>query len=404
MNVLFLSINVPANGKRDSITYNFITKEMDLLSKRGYNVYFLSESLKINSEIHKIKYISKNAILEQNTLIRRIKNFLFLIKYFELYWRFSFLDFKKTMGICGIERALDKIIKTYNINLIHTHFFYPEGENGMISAKKHKVPIIATLRGAELYNLPDLEYGAMLEKYYRQMVVQSIKYVDYFTAPNRHLTSRLMDIFDISSEKVEYVPNGVNTKISIQKIEREDSEVRFIAVGRLIKTKNFDLLLHALKFLNDSSLKLTIIGEGPLYSHLTNLILKNNIKDISIIDEMPKYKLFNVIASSDCLIHPSFVEGMPNVVLESLAIGIPCLVSNIPAHNELIKEGLNGFLFDPYSQKDLIKKMQFILRNRNILSHMKDYCINSVRRYSIEAKIDKYIEIYEKVFKNNKTF
>lgn len=397
MNVLFLSINVPLNGKRDSITYNFITKEMYQLSKRGYNVYFFSESLKRDSEINKIKYISKDAILEQNQLMRRVQNFLFLIKHFKFLWRFLFFGFKKTMGICGIERALDEIIKTYSINLIHTHFFYPEGENGILSAKKHRLPIVATLRGAELYNFPDLEYGAMLEKYYRQMVVQSIKYVDYFTAPNRHLTNKLIDMFNICSEKVEYVPNGVNTKISIQKREREDLEVRFIAIGRLIKRKNFELLLHTVKFLNDSSLKLTIIGEGLLHSYLTQLILRKNIKNISIVDEMPKYKLFNAIASSDCLIHPSFVEGMPNVVLESLAIGVPCLVSNIPAHNELIQEGLNGFFFDPYSQKDLIKKMQFILKNKNTLSDMKDYCINSVRQYSIQAKIDKYIEIYKKV-------
>lgn len=394
MNVLFLSISVPPGDKRDTVTYNFIMKEMKELAGRSNNVYFLSECLDENVIIDNIKCISKDKILEKNIIIRRMRNLLFLIKHFRFFWQGVFISIQKTMGICGIERAVDMIIKKYHIDLIHTHFFYPNGENAIISAKKNKLPLIATVRGAELYNCPDIEYGAMLDKYYRVMIKRSLNYVNCITAPNRYLVKKLKDEFGTTPEKVQYLPNGIKTGISITRIKKENDQFQFVAIGRLIKRKNYELLLAAFKALNGNNFRLKIVGNGSLHDSLINYIKENNLKCVSILDEMPQDELFSLMVNSDCLIHPSLIEGLPNVVLESLAVGTPCLVSNIPAHQDLIKDGYNGYLFDPYDATDLISKIRFILSNRNVLFEMRNNCFGSARDYSIEAKIDSYTRIY----------
>ena len=110
--------------------------------------------------------------------------------------------------------------------------------------------------------------------------------------------------------------------------------------------------------------------------------------------EVSKQELYALIAGADCLVHPSFYEGMPNVVLESLALGRPCLVSDIPVHRELIEEGANGWLFDPLRCDNLSEKMRWIAAHRKQLAEMGDRCCASVQSFSLARKIDGYLGLY----------
>ncbi len=61
----------------------------------------------------------------------------------------------------------------------------------------------------------------------------------------------------------------------------------------------------------------------------------------------------NEIREADCIVHPSYHEGMSNVLLEGGAMGKPLLASNIPGCMEIVEDGVNGFLFEPRSIESL---------------------------------------------------
>lgn len=400
MNILFLSIDVPTGNKRDKIAYNFVVKEMKVLAGQGYNIYFLSGTLSKDEIIDNVKYISKDSILEQNKVLRRIKNLFFLTRHITFFLRFCFISFRKTMNICSDERAIHKIISKFHIDLIHTHFFHPSGENALFSSIKYKIPIIATLRGAELMNRHDLDYGAMLDSYFKTMAMRTLKYVSFFTVPNKFLYKQLINDFNILPDKIKYLPNGVHINKCVSVESTKDDKIKFIAVGGLIKRKNYDILLSVFKCLQKDNLRLTIVGSGPLYGYLESIIKKECLTNVLIIDEMPKDKLFELISNSDCLLHPSFIEGMPNVVMESLVLGIPCIASNIPGNQELIIDDFNGWLFNPSDTDELVSKIKhyinYINNKENILL-LRENCINSIRNFSIQSKIKGYSRIYELV-------
>ena len=400
MNIIFLSINVPPGGIRDFIAYNFIEKEMRELSRRGHNVYFLTENIKKDAEINGIKYLSIDERLEKNKLIRRFKNSLFALRHICQYLQCLIINPFATVNICGKERALDKIIMSKDIHVVHTHFFYPGGDNGVIAAKKHNIPVVATLRGAELYNRPELSYGAMRDVFYKIMAQKSTRKVDYFTAPNKFLSEELVCLFNIASKKVESLPNGVEL-MNQKKVKNKNEDIlKLISIGRLIKLKNFILLIEAAEILRDENVDVMIIGEGPEMGHLLKAIEHRGLENVRIINEMRKEELLKLMASYDLLVQPSLMEGMPNVVLESLACGMPCLVSDIPGHREIIKENYNGFLFDPYHKSDLCSKISHILEDKHALEEMRENCRDTARRFSLEKKIDRYLEIYQGL--NNK--
>lgn len=400
MNVLFLSINVHLGDKRDTICYNFIKKEMVHLHARGHKIYYLS-SLSADTIENEVFYKSQDCLLESNFFLRRIKNLIFAITHI---WFFKLLivkDIKRVMGICGVNRACIKIIKQYNIGIIHTHFFYPSGESAVLASHVCKVPICATLQGAELAAIPEIDYGSCLDKSYVKMLKKAVYYINYFTAPNKYLCKVLEADFNVPKEKIKYVPNGVE-RISIRKnINKINEEAKFVFIGSLIQRKNLDLIINAVKgLINEFDFKVYVIGSGPLRNKYDELLKKLSLNNIYISDEIPKHDLYKLISDCDCLIHPSYFEGMPNVVLECLEIGIPCLVSNIPAHQDIIEEGVNGFFFDLHNREDFILKMKYVISNRNTLSGMRDNCIVSVKKYSIERKINVYIDIYSKMLRS----
>lgn len=398
MNILFLSINTPPEGKTSAITSIFIKKEMIHLHARGHKVYYLS-SLDEDIIEEGVHYVSMYCLLDANTFLRKFKNLVFALNNICFFKSLILRYLRRVLSNCGVERACIKAIRKYNIDIIHTNFFEPAGESAILASRICNVPVCATLRGAELRSMPEFDYGACLNMFYVTTLRKSINYIDYFTAPNKYLCKKLQTDFNAPKEKIEYVPNGVE-KISIKKgINSIDKELKFISVCNMIKLKNLDIIFDSFEELSREFdfFKIVIVGNGFLRRKYENLLKILSPKKIYIYDEMAKNDLFKLISTCDCLIHPSFSEGMPNVVLESLNIGIPCLVSDIPAHQEIIKERFNGFLFDPYNRENFVTKMKYILSNKHSLSSMRDNCIDSVKKYSIELKIDRYLDIYKKL-------
>ena len=307
------------------------------------------------------------------------------------------------MAVCGAERACKKIISENNIDVIHTHFFEPFGESLVISATSSNIPIISTLRGAELCNMPEFDYGGLRDPFFRTMIKYSLKLSRYITAPNKYLCHKLITEFNVNPDKVYYLPNGVED-IRVKKNYKVQKDIlTFISICNLIKLKNLDIIIDSLDEVAKSytNFEVIIVGSGPLKESYIKSIKKLNFKNIKIINELPKLDLYKLILECDCLIHPSFSEGMPNVVLECLSIGIPCIVSRIPVHEEIIHEGINGFFINPHDKASLIYKMKYIIKNKEILQKMSKKCINSVNSYSIENKINGYLKLYNNLLRNS---
>lgn len=394
MNVLFLSINVSDNDPRDKITHGFIKKEMEQLSQRGINVFYLS-ALKNNIREKGITYLSKDQVLEKSAFIRRINNLLFALLNFKWFGLLLVRDIKYVLGIAGVERACCAIVRKYKINIIHTNFFEPSGESAVLTARKYNIPLVATLHGAELRALPEYDYGACLDERYKSMLKKSIQYIDYFTAPNYQLLNMLSNEYNVPDEKLRYVPNGVES-IKNKKINYNSDIIQFITISNFIKLKNIEIIVEAIKiggYCNEN-FRHIIVGSGPIRNKIAAFLKLNKLDCVEIISEMDKPKLLKLIEESDLLVHSSFSEGMPTVVLESLAIGVPCLVSDISAHQEIVQDGYNGFKFDPDNPKELSEKMGSIISNSKTLEGMKKGCLETASQYTIQKKIDSYLDVY----------
>ncbi|MCZ6772294.1 MAG: glycosyltransferase family 4 protein [Proteobacteria bacterium] len=394
MKVLFLAINASIKGPRDGITYPFIVKEMKALAERGIDVFFLARHIATDCEIDGISYLSMDKLLESARWRRRAYAGAYFLRHLPELWRLARLDIRRTANVIAAERSIGRAVDNYDIDIIHTHFLWPSGEAGVISGREHAIPVIATLRGAELADRPDIEYGSMRSAFFRRATQISFPHVSHFTAPSRHLAEQLTQNFAVPADRVAYLPNGVEEIEAPSQRPPPTSRVRFLSIGRLHERKNLAVLIEAAISCSEHNLEIVIVGEGPLGPHLRGLIARHQLSNVVLHPEVSKQELYALIAGADCLVHPSLYEGMPNVVLESLALGRPCLVSDIPVHRELIEEGANGWLFDPLRCDNLSEKMRWIAAHRKQLAEMGDRCCASVQRFSLARKIDGYLRLY----------
>ena len=194
---------------------------------------------------------------------------------------------------------------------------------------------------------------------------------------------------------------------STKKISSEDLEV-IIEGGRLapssvgiepwhfivVENKNLILLLQSLNYLKEknNNFQLLVAGDGNLKDQMVNYCTENNLNDniefLGNIDCMENF--YNAI---DVLVLPSFTEGVPLVVLEAAGRGKMIIMTENSGINEILDDNTDYLSINPYDKNDLIKVLNSVLENHNII---KEYSTNSFK------KINKYIKEnnFEKELKN----
>ncbi|RZS96982.1 glycosyltransferase family 4 protein [Cecembia calidifontis] len=136
--------------------------------------------------------------------------------------------------------------------------------------------------------------------------------------------------------------------------KKRDNIILF--VGRLVPIKNLQRLLGAWEIVlkNNSQYKLVLIGEGPEMQDLMNIVSDRKLLNVDFVGKKSNEELANILNNSKLLVLPSISESWGLVVNEAMASGLPVLSSkNVNAAHTLIKEGENGFVFDPYSEKEI---------------------------------------------------
>lgn len=150
--------------------------------------------------------------------------------------------------------------------------------------------------------------------------------------------------------------NCIDNQLFSGKGKRRFNNKIIICVARLVSVKNFDALLNAWKIVegNKTGYKLIIVGQGPDYEALTELAIADNLQHVEFKGTIDNSELPEYYHNADAFILPSLYESWGLVVNEAMAAGLPVLLSKkINAYHSLLREGINGFGFDPLNINDM---------------------------------------------------
>jgi glycosyltransferase involved in cell wall biosynthesis len=186
----------------------------------------------------------------------------------------------------------------------------------------------------------------------------------------RKKTTLLMNAIDTQ----EFRPNKAYRIQTRHRFEVKPNQYSILFVGRIVKTKGPDRLLKCIPFLKCAGLPFHIFfaGEGSYMHHLKNYVQKNKYSDyVTLLGQVPHEKLAYYYNMADVVALPSDMEGVPMVVLESLACGTPVVASSVGGIPDIITHGHNGILIDHLSTENIagsIIRALALKKDRNAIS------------------------------------
>lgn len=223
------------------------------------------------------------------------------------------------------------------------------------------VPYVVSLRGGDVPgNEPSLNQIHHLLSPARRLIYQHSKCV---TANSEGLKSKSLLV---DSHPVTVIPNGVDCDRFTPIPPDSESENRILFVGRLVEQKNVPGLLKAFARVGGKA-KLDIIGDGPLRLELHQLVKELQIEEkVDFHGWVSRDEITDYYLSATMLVLPSRYEGMSNVLLEGMAAGLPCIVTDVEGTRELIDHERNGLLVGLGDEEGLVRAMDRLLEDRDM--------------------------------------
>lgn len=158
-----------------------------------------------------------------------------------------------------------------------------------------------------------------------------------------------------------------------------------LAVGRLTPQKGFDLLIKAYSMLGNLDIDLLISGEGAqrenILEQIQSLGLQERVKLIGFKNNLQDY-----YKHAEVFVLSSRNEGYPNVLVEAMSLGCPCIATNCEfGPSEIIKHGINGLLVKPGNINELASAILDVLTNPILKSRISKNAMLINKTNSIES-------------------
>lgn len=181
----------------------------------------------------------------------------------------------------------------------------------------------------------------------------------------------------IAPDKIEILPRGLDTALFnparrdrtfLKKFGVREESVVLLYVGRISKEKDLDVLAAAYKKLRAKKhpVQLVLVGDGPYLKEL-----KKHLPDACSTGYLAGPELATAYASADIFCFPSTTDTFGNVVIEALASGLPCVVSDQGGPRELIQSGVTGFITKSLDVEDFTAAVQRLAGDRALRETMR---------------------------------
>jgi glycosyltransferase involved in cell wall biosynthesis len=189
----------------------------------------------------------------------------------------------------------------------------------------------------------------------------------------------------------KFMATSGNIKDSKKDVQKEKYLPKnyFLYVGRLSPEKNLRFLIKSFTKYRKmgGEWKLVIIGEGNQYSSLKRLVNKlDSSQDVLFQGWRQQKELIYYYTFAKCFILPSVAETWGLVVNEAMACGLPIIVSNacgcIP---ELCHDNVNGYVFNPYNENELVNLMMKVSEKNKDLEYMGESSQQIISQYNLTS-------------------
>ena len=285
----------------------------------------------------------------------------------------------------GYMRAALNAARLFRPHVLYAHSLHFHGS--LVAARLSRIlhlPLVTVVHVGGLSELGGIARGGaeVFERTIGRFVLGSSREVvavsESVAEHSRHRGAR--------PESVSVAENGVDHErfAPTPPARDEDGVPTVVFIGRLVGNKGPRLAVEAVRRLRrrGTRVRLLVVGDGP-----SRAALEASARGIDggctfvgrVADVVPW------IRRADVVVRPSFTEGRPLAVLEAMASRRCVVVSDIPAHREVVEHLVNGLVHRPGDVDDLVTQLTLVLDDADRRERLADQACHSIRRYTWEA-------------------
>lgn len=376
MNILIVSHEYPPIGGGGANACYYLSKEY---AKSGHCVTIVTalyKDLPKEETINGVQVIRVRALRKEEEK----STFLEMLTYLASAWY-----------------KVSRMVKDKKFDVCQIFFGIPSGPIGWYLKKKYHIPYIIRFGGGDI---PGAQKRFSI---IYKMLTPAIRVIwanaDALVANSEALRQKAL-LFE-SKYPIEIISNGVDSEYFSKNTEAKkesntDKRIEILFVSRLIKGKGLQFIIPEMRRINQESEKkvnLVIVGDGPYREELEEITQKSDVSSfVRFEGKKNKKELYSYYKNSDFLILPSESEGMPNVVLEGMAMGLPVIMTPCGGSKELIQG--NGYVasIDQFTER-IIELCQ---DGQGRINMGRESEMLARTKFSWQEKAKEYIELFRK--------
>lgn len=311
---------------------------------------------------------------------------------------FALIGRKSRYDVDGLAR-LKRLVDAFRPDIVHTHKF---GSNvwGRLLRLTSKIPVVICHEHTWSYDSP-----ARLRVLINKLLAPLSDAIIAVSEADRR---KLMTLERLPAEKIVVVYNGIDFSRVDSHVPRSVFRERLglgqdtftaAVIGKLEVQKGHELLLQAMTQLVGVMPGFTVLiaGEGSLRERLeaqaSTLGLGPNLRFLGFVSDIG-----SLLHGVDLVLMPSLFEGHPIALLEAMAAGRLVIASEVGGVSEVVRHGQNGILVPPNQVQPLVSSIVQAFSSETMRTRIGIAAARDVRqRFSIEAAVRKYVEIYQKL-------
>jgi len=379
MNILVINYEYPPIGGGGGVICKDISEE---IASKGHRVTVVTshyDSLPEHENLNGVTVIRLPVVMRGK---KDVASFLSMISY---------------VPLCI--RKVAHLLRREKYDVINTHFAIPSGPAGQYISDKYGIPNVLSIHGGDIFD-PSKSLSPHDTVGLKQTVRKMLRKADRVVAQSSDTKSNAEKYYGVN-RKIDIVPLGIRPNKHPTK-RRQDlglpaDRYVFATIGRLVKRKNIEDLLHIIEEIQISTPSvLLIIGDGPekdfIETRIRKLRMEGAVRMLGRVSEKQKYEYLN---ASDGYLSTAIHEGFGIVFLEAMECGLPVICYDRGGQKDFLKNGKTGYLVELGNKAEFASRLKELLESPSLRAEIRSHNKEYVKEFYIESVAEKYLSIFQ---------
>jgi N-acetyl-alpha-D-glucosaminyl L-malate synthase BshA len=304
-------------------------------------------------------------------------------------------------------KAAKQILSKTKYDVINTHFAIPTGPAGQYISSRFNIPNVLSIHGGDIYD-PSKSLSPHKTPLLKQAVKAILNKADRVIAQSSDTKNNALNFYKLNRD-IDVIPLGIKPnqfrEVNRVSLGLPDVKIVLCTVGRLVRRKNLPELLEIFSLIkNEIPAKLIVIGDGPEYQSLMEVVKQLNLtNDVQFTGRVSDEEKFQYLSASDIYVSTAMHEGFGIVFLEAMECGLPVVCYDKGGQVDFLKDGITGLMLKLGDKESFKRRLVGLLNNKEVMKKIGEENKSYVKNFYIGSIANKYLSLFEEVINKKKS-